>query len=380
MSYDFSLNRKKIVLVSTISVALAFLIFMAGWMAGIMANISRIPSQEIGPSGQRDAAISKPAMTPATTPQKFIADNQKTAADQVAQKPDAAASSQEVSEIKAAAPKVRMPIVVKPQPQKMPSVPEKAAEKSVGVLTEKKAFSVQAGAFLEKENADDMVSDLREKGYQPHIFEALDHKNQKVFTVRIADYEELEDASQAAALFTKKEHIPAVVKDINSLSSATPKDVQRDTQSVEALPAGTPKGSKPPEASKELQPAQKPLTQEKAFTVQVASYIAMQNAVRRANDLTVKGYEVLILKKQDPRGKTWYAVQIGEYKDRGEASRAASEFTEKEKIVAVAMPIAPYLLKERKDASSLEKSEDAQPGGSTGETLKGMTPKDKEGK
>jgi cell division septation protein DedD len=370
MSYNFSLDRKRIVLVSTISIALAVLIFMAGWMAGIMANISRIPSQEIRPSVQRGAAVSKPAMTPATTPQKSIADKRKTATDQVTQKPEAAASSQEVSEIKAAAPKVRMPIGVRPQPQKMPSVPEKAAEKSEGVLTEKKAFSVQAGAFLEKENADDMVSDLREKGYQPHIFEALDHKNQKVFTVRIADYEELEEASQAAALFTEKEHIPAVVKDIHSLSSATPRDVQRDTQSEEA------KKSEPSEASKELQPAQKPLAQSKAFTVQVASYIAMQNAVRTANDLTVKGYEVLILKKQDPRGKTWYAVQIGEYKDRGEASRAASWFTAKEKMVAVVMTIAPYLLKERKGPDSFANPDDKQSGGAGEEGHSGRVPSD----
>jgi hypothetical protein len=40
------------------------------------------------------------------------------------------------------------------------------------------------------------------------------------------------------------------------------------------------------------------------------------------------------------------------------------------------MPIAPYLLKERKDASSLEKSEKAQLEGSAGETQEGMTPKE----
>jgi cell division septation protein DedD len=376
MSYDFSLDRKKILLVSTISVALALLIFMAGWMAGIMANISRIPSQEIRPSGQRGAAVSTPAMKPATTPQKSIADEQKTAADQAIQKPEAPSVSQEAAGVEAPAPKVRMPIVMKPQPQKMPSVAKKATEKAQGVPQEKKAFSVQAGAFLEKNNAEDMVSDLKEKGYQPYIFDALDHKNQKVFTVRIGDYEGLEEASQAAALFTKKENMPAVVKDINSLSSPTPRDAQSDTQVEKASPDGAPKVGTPSKASKEVQPAQKPLTQEKVYTVQVASCIVMQNAIKAANNLKEKGYEVLILKKQDPRGKTWYAVQIGEYKDRGEASRAASEFTEEEKIVAVAMPIAPYLLKERKDASSLEKSEKVQLEGSTGETQEGITPKE----
>ncbi len=287
MGYDFSLDKKKIALVSTISVVLAVLIFMAGWMAGIMANISRIPGQEIKPSAQRGAAVEPPASTPATTPQKSIAEEQKTGAEHATQKPGAEASSQEAAGVKAAAPKVRMPIVVKPQPPKMPSVKEKAADKAQGMTPEKKAFSVQA----------------------------------------------------------------------------------------EALPAETPKGSKPPEASKELQAAQEPLTQENAFTVQVESCIAMENAIKTASDLKKKGYEVLILKKQDPRGKTWYAVQIGEYRDRKEASRAASLFTEREKVVAVVVPIAPYLLKERKDPDSFEKPADEQSSVAGEEAQSGSAPK-----
>lgn len=371
MSYDFSLNGKKMLLVSTISVILAAMIFMAGWMAGIMANISRIPSREIRPSGQIDATVSTPASSPATTPQKLTEAKQKTETGLAVQKDEATASSQEAAEVKAAAPKIRMPIVAKPQPQKAQPVATKAIEKTAAKPPEKKAFSVQAGAFLERKNAEDMVADLKGKGHKPYIFEAFDHKNQKVYTVRIGDYGEFEDASQAAALFTKKENIPAVVKNIDSLSLAEPKDVQRGTQSEEGLPAGTPKEINSPEASKEAQPAQKPLTQKKVFTIQVGSYIVMQNAVKTANDLKKKGYEVFILKKQGSRGKTWYAVQIGEFKDRGEASHAVSEFTEKEKVVAVVMPIAPYLLEERKSPDSLIKLEGKQSSGAGEEAQPG---------
>jgi hypothetical protein len=269
MSYDFSLDRKKTILVSTISIVLALLIFMSGWIAGIMANISRIPGQEIQPSGQRAAAVSTPESKPPAATKQPIADKQVTAPERNSHKPDAAASSQEAAE-----PEVPSPVQAKPQPEKT----------------------------------------------------------------------------------------TAVMKDTPPLSPATPKGVQRGTQSEGALQAGTSKGSMPSEAPKKLQPPQKPLAQKEAFTVQVQSCIVMQNALRSANDLKKKGYEVLILKKHGPRDKTWYAVQFGEYKDRGEASRTASWFTEKEKTVAVVMPIAPYQLKGRKSPESFAQNQDKQSG------------------
>ena len=367
MSYDFSLDGKKMLLVSTISVILAAMIFMAGWMAGIMVNISRIPSREIRPPGQIDATVSTPASTPPATPQKPTEAKQKIETGLAVQKPEATASSQEAAGAKATAPKVRMPIVVKPQPQKMPSVAEKAADKTQGALPEKKSFSVQVGVFLRKINAEGLVSDLKGKGYKPYIFETTNSKDRPVYSVRIGDYADLEEASRAVSGFKDKEKTPAIITTIDSLSAVEPKDVQRSAQS---------KNDQPPKASGERQTAQGSLVQKMAFTLQVGSYIVMQNAVKTANDLKKKGYEVFILKKQGPRGKTWYAVQIGEYKDRGKASRAASEFTEKEKVVSVVMPIAPYLLKERKGPNSFEKPADAQSGGAGEEAQSVSGPRD----
>lgn len=370
MSYDFSLDRKKIILAFTSSVALVMLIFMAGWMSGIIMSIPEGTDQAIKPAGQERPAVETPASTPGTPEQKSSPAKPKARADQRIRKPTAAISSltqKKTAKVKAATPIVRRPIIKGLQAQKDQPVVAKAPDTSAGTPTKKMAFSVQVEAFVEKKNAEDLVADLKGRGYEPYIFEAFDVKNQKVYTVRIGDYEEFEKASQAAALFNKKEDMPAVVKNIDSLSVGSPKDVQEGAQ---------PKRDRAAEASKEGKPGQKPAAQKDIFTVQVESCIVKKNAIKTANDLTRKGYEVFILKRHDSRGKIWYAVQIGSYKDRKEASRVASEFTEKEKIVAVAMPIASYLLKERKDASSLGRPEDAESGGAAEEVRSGSSPKD----
>lgn len=370
MGYDFSLNRKKIILAFTSSVALVILIFMAGWMSGIIMSIPEGTDQAIKPADQERAAVETPASTLGTPEQKATPAKPKARADQTIQKPKTAISSltqKKTARVEPITSIVRRPIIKGPQAQTGQLVVAKAPDTSVSTPTKKMAFSVQVEAFVEKKNAEDLIADLKGRGYEPYIFEAFDLKNQKVYTVRIGDYEEFETASQAAALFSKKENMPAVVKNIDSLSVVSPKDVQEGAQ---------PKRDQAAEASKEGKPGQKPAAQKNIFTVQVESCIVEKNAIKTANDLTGRGYEVFILKKHDPRGKTWYAVQIGSCKDRKEASQVASEFTKKEKIVAVVVPIASYLLKERKDASSLGKPEDAQSGAAVEEAQSGSVPKD----
>jgi len=263
MSYDFSLDKKKVILVSVIAIFLVFLIFMAGWTAGIMANISSLEKQKSMPSRHKYAGISLPAVKPEAAPQKPIPPEQQTPLQQETKQPGKPASSLESAQKGAAAPEAQMPIKGKPEPKKT----------------------------------------------------------------------------------------PAVTKD--APPSPTPKDVQGSPKSKESLPAGPSKGSSTSaEAAKKRESTHQPVIRAKVFTVQVESAIVRQNALRTANKLKEKGYEVLILKKYGPVNKTWYAVQFGEYQDRGEASRAASWFTEKEKIVAVVMPLVPYQLKERKSPES----------------------------
>jgi cell division septation protein DedD len=388
MSYDFSLNRKKMALVFTASIAAMILIFMTGWMAGVMISIPNGPRSTIGPApGQERAAGVTPAGTPAPE-QKQTPATPKTSVNQALRKPKTVISSlaqKKVPTAKAITTLVRMPIAKKPEVQKQQPIVETAPEKAATAPPEKMAFSVQTGVFIEEKNAEDMVKALNEKGYDPYIFETMSSKNEPLYLVRIGDYPDLDDASRALSEFRNKEGMQAIITAIDSSSAVSPMALLRGTPlkkeeptgaSDETKPAEAQGESKPNEVPGETKPAPRPLTQEMVFTVQVESCILEKNAITTANDLKKKGYEVFILKKQGLRGKTWYAVQIGSYKDRAEASQAASAFREKEKIVGVVMPIAPYLLKERKDASSLEKLEDAQSGGVAEKTQTGAAPKD----
>ncbi|MBW1850850.1 MAG: SPOR domain-containing protein [Deltaproteobacteria bacterium] len=52
-------------------------------------------------------------------------------------------------------------------------------------------FSLRLGAFLEKNNAEGLVSDLKKKGYKPYIFEATDDKNRTWYAVQLSDHAKL---------------------------------------------------------------------------------------------------------------------------------------------------------------------------------------------
>ena len=67
------------------------------------------------------------------------------------------------------------------------------------------SFSIRAGAFLEKQNAEKLVMDLKTKGYQPYIFVATDKKNRTWYAVQLSDHTDLDQAGIAAAIFRKKE-------------------------------------------------------------------------------------------------------------------------------------------------------------------------------
>ncbi|MFZ5572855.1 MAG: SPOR domain-containing protein [Thermodesulfobacteriota bacterium] len=77
-------------------------------------------------------------------------------------------------------------------------------------------YAIQTGVFLIMENARQMMTNLRMKGYEPYIFQTVNDKKQKLYVVRIGDYRTLRQASSAADQFKNLEHLPAVITPINS--------------------------------------------------------------------------------------------------------------------------------------------------------------------
>ena len=105
--------------------------------------------------------------------------------------------------------------------QKKPT-PKKSMKKETMVSpTEsapvKRIFTIQAGAFLSKENADERNRYLLEKGYDTRVVHFSDPKGRTWHTVRVGRYESLQAARQEAAALSAKEKIQTSVRPGGSL-------------------------------------------------------------------------------------------------------------------------------------------------------------------
>jgi cell division septation protein DedD len=65
-------------------------------------------------------------------------------------------------------------------------------------------FSVQAGAFLQKENATKMISLLESKGFSPYISEKVDSGKRVWHTVQVGKYATRSEAETAAKDISNK--------------------------------------------------------------------------------------------------------------------------------------------------------------------------------
>jgi len=72
-------------------------------------------------------------------------------------------------------------------------------------------FSVQVAACLEQKNAQNLVKNLKKKGYEAYIFKTRKPREMTWYKVRIGDYASKEEASMAASTFRKKEEMDAFV-------------------------------------------------------------------------------------------------------------------------------------------------------------------------
>lgn len=78
-------------------------------------------------------------------------------------------------------------------------------------------FALQLGSFLKPENAKQLQAELKDKGYAATIFRSTDADQRTWHTVRISGFKTLVAASQAAADFSAKERIQALVRRSDSL-------------------------------------------------------------------------------------------------------------------------------------------------------------------
>ena len=106
-----------------------------------------------------------------------------------------------------------------PEPVETEVILENKTEPVMDVAVTKTVFSLRAGAFLEKKNAENLIEILKSKGYHPYIFEAVDNKNRFWYAVQLSDHVDLEKAATAAAFFKNKENRPVYITHKGSLKT-----------------------------------------------------------------------------------------------------------------------------------------------------------------
>ena len=94
---------------------------------------------------------------------------------------------------------------------------EKAAQIRPSPVKSNDGFSLQLGSFHDANNAKQLQNELKDRGYTTSIFSALDSDQREWHVVRIDGFKTLDAASKAAADFTGKERITALVRRSNGL-------------------------------------------------------------------------------------------------------------------------------------------------------------------
>jgi cell division septation protein DedD len=193
MTYEFS--RKRLAALACCLILLVVFSFSAGLVAGIglwmptreeLAILRHKPGEETAHVSPRPVQPAPPVQPPPTRPAEPAANSSP--------QPEAAAPVQSLAA---------------PQPEQ-PS--HELASTAEGDL-----FALQVGSFLDPKNARQLQSDLKDRGYNASVITALDADQREWHVVRMGSYKTLESAGQAAADFSGKERINALVRRANAL-------------------------------------------------------------------------------------------------------------------------------------------------------------------
>jgi cell division septation protein DedD len=103
-------------------------------------------------------------------------------------------------------------------PSPAPATQPEAAEKNPKAqnlarmdLDKMAPYTIQVGAFLNKSNADQVLSLLTQKGYAPFIFQVTDAQQRSFYMVRFGHFGSREEASKTLEVFKQKEKMAAVI-------------------------------------------------------------------------------------------------------------------------------------------------------------------------
>lgn len=215
MNYEFSLDKKKTVILFSGLGLLGTLLFIAGFMIGYGLRPPTLPAGALVAQKPSKGKLAPPAAPKTISFAKPLPANPPSTS---------AAASGTSAQAPANAPtSAPAPVAATtPNPPSAAtaagtSTATKASAPSPSTNASGKAYSIQMGAFLDPNNAARLVKNLKGLGYDATIFKAPDHHGRIWEAVRLGRYDDLKDAMHAATEFRTKEQMFALVRPADTL-------------------------------------------------------------------------------------------------------------------------------------------------------------------
>lgn len=188
--YQFTFTKKRVIGVATAICMLNFLAFFGGLVLGL--GLWMPTKSEIAMATEYKAKMAGQQSAPAAVPPSTAPAQTASAA--------AAPASQRSS-----------------QPRAAPPATQPISEQPLDKKSVAGRFALQIGSFTDPKTAKQLETDLKDRGYMVRIFKALDPEQKVWHVVRIGEYPDVSAASRAAAEFTSREQLQALVRRSDNL-------------------------------------------------------------------------------------------------------------------------------------------------------------------
>lgn len=208
MSYEFALDKKAIISVVAGWIVIGALLFVAGWIVGRQWPMSEAASAPSAAAEEQRAELPKePLLNDEALARKSDAPGKVN--PKVIPPAEARESSPQAAQAIAAPPNDGRVVII--------SEAETDQANKEEVAVEPEYVTVQVGVFLEQKDASRLLKEIESKGYSPTFFSGRDAEARQWYAVRIGVYSDRDQATKAAANFTKQEGTKAVVRPLESL-------------------------------------------------------------------------------------------------------------------------------------------------------------------
>jgi cell division protein FtsN len=211
MNYEFSLTKSAVISMIAGTVVFGLLLFVAGLVVGSHWLTDESAGVQSAAKNEKDDLPKEPVLPEAAAPAPKPSAPKNVNPDAPQPKPPAApAAPAAIAKAQAAAAPLN-DAEIKIIQEAAEEQPNAAAEVDPEYVT------VQVGVFLNENEANRLLHQIENKGYAPTFFSGRDAEARQWFAVRIGSYSDRQQAVNAAANFTKQEHMKAVIRPVGSL-------------------------------------------------------------------------------------------------------------------------------------------------------------------